>query len=242
MAPRVALGAGAGRARARRRQHGRAACGRAWRVRDARHQNGYFAAYRDGRYAPYADAFEDDAEVAVVHGPSELGSRPLTVALVDVRDALARAWRRGRIGAAGRDAVLRAARDIHFAERSVERLTARTRDALRGDEADAAIAAIAHGPSRKARDAIGALDAAARLLAKGPPAPRPRFALEPALVWEHFRQATDRADRLASAARRDVAAAARVTAWPPDDRRGDTAPRWARAMARAGAGRAKARP
>ena len=55
-----------------------------------------FAAYRDGRYAPYADAFEDDAEVAVVHGPSELGSRPLTVALVDVRDALARAWRRGR--------------------------------------------------------------------------------------------------------------------------------------------------
>src|SRR5258708_125078 len=50
-----------------------------------------FKAYCDGRYPPYQDAFEDDDEVAIIHGPSEAGYVALSESIVDIRDTLARA-------------------------------------------------------------------------------------------------------------------------------------------------------
>ena len=50
-----------------------------------------FEAYRDGVLEPFAEPFEDDDEVAVLHGPPELGYRALSEALINIRCTLARA-------------------------------------------------------------------------------------------------------------------------------------------------------
>ena len=55
-----------------------------------------FEAYRSGVLEPYGDVlFEDDDEVAVIHGPPEMGYVALSEALVNIRATLAkgRRWR-----------------------------------------------------------------------------------------------------------------------------------------------------
>jgi hypothetical protein len=42
-----------------------------------------FEAYRDGVLEPFDEPFEDDDEVAVLHGPPELGHRAMSEALVN---------------------------------------------------------------------------------------------------------------------------------------------------------------
>ncbi len=63
-----------------------------------------------------------DADVAVQHGPEELGCPPVTLAMVDVRATIERMLERGLIGAADEDAVLRAAEGMFFKHRTVARL------------------------------------------------------------------------------------------------------------------------
>jgi hypothetical protein len=70
-----------------------------------------FEAYRDR-------AIENDAEVAVLHGPAELGYPNLTEALVNVRCALSGASRAGIISAADRALLLEAASAIFYKDRS----------------------------------------------------------------------------------------------------------------------------
>jgi hypothetical protein len=57
-----------------------------------------YEAYRDGRC-------EDDDEVAVLHGPREVGFVVLTEAMVNVRDALAQALAKGLIGPGTHDVL-----------------------------------------------------------------------------------------------------------------------------------------
>jgi hypothetical protein len=66
-----------------------------------------FEAYRDGHLEGWDDAFEDDDEVAVIHAPTEAGGFPLSDAMVDLRDTLARAEAAGIIGRATRDDLAR---------------------------------------------------------------------------------------------------------------------------------------
>lgn len=49
-----------------------------------------YEAYASGRFAPFDDPFEDDDEVAVVHGPAEIGYAA-SEAMVDIRATLAAA-------------------------------------------------------------------------------------------------------------------------------------------------------
>jgi hypothetical protein len=70
-----------------------------------------FAEYHRG------ERFED-GDVAVIHGPAEFGYRALTEALVNVEATLAGLGRSGLIAADEHDALLDAARKIHFKERS----------------------------------------------------------------------------------------------------------------------------
>lgn len=70
-----------------------------------------FEAYRDGR-------FEDDDEVAVSHGPAELGYAALSEAMVNIRATLARAEAEGVLKQCARQKLEAGAKALHFPERS----------------------------------------------------------------------------------------------------------------------------
>lgn len=65
-----------------------------------------------------------DAEVAVAHLPGAFGYQPVSVALVDVRDALAGARRAGALTAAEVRAALAAATACFYGDRTWEQVTA----------------------------------------------------------------------------------------------------------------------
>ena len=82
-----------------------------------------FEAYLAGVLEPYGDVpFEDDDEVAIVHGPAELGYRPLSEALVDIRCTLDLASREHVVSPASRDRLANLAKSCFYAERSYETL------------------------------------------------------------------------------------------------------------------------
>jgi hypothetical protein len=62
---------------------------------------------------------DDDADVALAHGPAELGHPPLTEPMVDVEATLARLAELGLIEPSVQRAILAHARSIFFAERTV---------------------------------------------------------------------------------------------------------------------------
>ncbi|MGH6886019.1 MAG: TfuA-like protein, partial [Geminicoccales bacterium] len=79
-----------------------------------------FEAYRDGVLAPYDEPFEDDDEVAVLHGPADLGYFGLSEVLVNIRCTLARATEDRIIGPTTRDRLVRAGKALFYQERSYE--------------------------------------------------------------------------------------------------------------------------
>ncbi|HEV8390910.1 MAG TPA: TfuA-like protein [Dongiaceae bacterium] len=88
-----------------------------------------FRAYRRG-------VLIDDAEVAVVHGPAEIGFPSLNEALVNVRATLAHARARGVLSTAERRAVLAAAASIFYKDRTWDRiLAASVESGLASDQA-----------------------------------------------------------------------------------------------------------
>lgn len=80
-----------------------------------------FRAYRRG-------ILIDDAEVAVVHGPAEIGFPSLNEALVNVRATLAHARARGVLAADERRTVLAAAAAIFYKDRTWDRILAASVD------------------------------------------------------------------------------------------------------------------
>lgn len=89
-----------------------------------------FEAYRSGALEPYGDTpFEDDDEVAVIHGPPETGYVALSEAMVNMRATLAEAASEGVISAATREALVRLGKATLYQERSYEALLERGADA-----------------------------------------------------------------------------------------------------------------
>jgi len=72
---------------------------------------GIFEAYRDG-------VMEDDDEVAVLHGPAELGYPSLSEAMVNIRDTLAAARAAGVIASDTVGALESLAKGLHYRERA----------------------------------------------------------------------------------------------------------------------------
>jgi hypothetical protein len=89
-----------------------------------------------------ATTFVDDDEVAVAMAPAELGARPLSEALINMRITLRRAERTGKISTRMRHALEDLARSMHFIERSYSALFETARHAL----------------PRKFRDRLGPLE------------------------------------------------------------------------------------
>ena len=78
----------------------------------------------------------DDAEVAVLHGPAELGYPSVTEALVNVRANLSRARAKGALSNEARRRVLQSALAIYYKDRTWERVLARAvGDGMASDEA-----------------------------------------------------------------------------------------------------------
>lgn len=69
-------------------------------------------------YGAYARGeLTDDDEVAIAHGLAAEGYRSMSEAMVNIRETLRRAAERGVIGEASREALIRIAKDLFYADR-----------------------------------------------------------------------------------------------------------------------------
>jgi hypothetical protein len=146
-----------------------------------------FEAYRDGVLAGCGDAtFEDDDEVAVVHGPPESGYAAASEAMVNIRCTLAEAERVGLIDSAMRGQLVAIAKALFFPERNYDRLLAEARAA---GLAEAALAALqgwlpSGRVNQKRADALAMIETMHDFLASDPAPLRARFLFEHTTLWE----------------------------------------------------------
>jgi hypothetical protein len=84
-----------------------------------------FEAYREGRFPGLGTGpFEDDDEVAVVHGPQETCYRALSEAMINIRCTLARAAEQAVIAESTRDALVAHAKALYYPDRNYAPLLA----------------------------------------------------------------------------------------------------------------------
>lgn len=145
-----------------------------------------FEAYRTGTLSPYAGPFEDDDEVAVIHGPPETGYVALSEAMVNIRATLAQAEAEGVTEAAGRDALAALAKGIFYHERSYDRLLQLADAAVLPAPQIAALRAWLPGGriDQKRLDAEAMLAAMAALLASDTAAKQVDYVLEWTEMWD----------------------------------------------------------
>jgi len=146
-----------------------------------------FEAYRDGVLAHCGDdAFEDDDEVAVVHGPPETGYIAASEAMVNMRCTLADAETAGVIAAATRARLVAVAKALVLPERSYELLLERGRAAALPEDELAALRAWlpAGRVNQKRADALAMLEAMRDFLAADPAPARAGFLFEHTTLWD----------------------------------------------------------
>ena len=145
-----------------------------------------FEGYRDGVLAGCGDeAFEDDDEVAVIHGPAESGYVAASEAMVNIRCTRAAAARADVIAGATRPRLVAIAKAAFFPERSYELLLKHARAlALPEDQVAALEAWLPLGRVNQKRvDAVAMLDAMSDFLARDPAPAEPGFAFEYTTLW-----------------------------------------------------------
>ncbi|WP_193369881.1 TfuA-like protein [Pelagibius marinus] len=152
-----------------------------------------YEAYRVGTYTPYeSELFEDDDEVAVIHGPAELSYPALSDAMVDLRETLAAAARDGLIDEKLRDGLVAAFKRRFYRERSFAALP----ELLAEMEVDTATAEaltawLPQGRiSQKRADARALLEALAESEPE-PPAEHEPFIFERTTLWAQFVEQAD---------------------------------------------------
>jgi hypothetical protein len=146
-----------------------------------------YSAYATGSWPGFDEPFEDDDEVAVVHAPAEVGGRALSDAMVDLRDTLAAAETAGIIDRATRDTLVGIMKALHFADRSLLRLSEAAAQAMQEPVLTALRAWLrTNAVPRKWLDARELLRTMAAFLRERPEPLQPSFQMERALVWERF--------------------------------------------------------
>ncbi|WP_243368811.1 TfuA-like protein [Microvirga solisilvae] len=138
-----------------------------------------FSDYLSGR-------IEDDDEVAVEHGPAELGFMQLSDAMVDIRATLAAALRESIIGKQLADCSLSWAKERFYAHRNWADLVAYARSTgCDASEIEALEAWLPTGRiNLKRHDALEMLVAIRDFIATDPPPFLPRYNFERTEVWE----------------------------------------------------------
>ena len=146
-----------------------------------------FAAFRDG-------TLEDDDEVAVDHGPAELGYPAINEAMVDIRATLAAARAQGVIDAEIETRLVAVAKRQFYVERSYPGLIAAARkDGI--ESLDRLERWIPAGRiSAKRDDTVSALGGLKTFFSENPPPFAAAFRLEQSEMWEaDFHAATEHA-------------------------------------------------
>ena len=154
-----------------------------------------YRAFRDGAFPPdLEEDFEDDDEVAVIHGPAEMGYPGLSEAMVDVRASLAAAAEAGVIGAASRRALVAAFKALNYRERRWDLLSELgTAAAVDPAELERLEAWLPGGRrAQKREDALELLSHLAEPAEAGPEAPEQPFSFERTTLWAQFVEAADR--------------------------------------------------
>ncbi|MEM6487348.1 MAG: TfuA-like protein [Pseudomonadota bacterium] len=152
-----------------------------------------FDLYRDG-------AIEDDHEVALVHGPPELGARPLSEPLINVRLTLQDRVAAGLLRAEDAASILAVASDLYYPALSWARL----REELGGRLAETVADIIAAGPrDYKREDAARLLAELGQAMSAGVP-PVPAFEFHETTFWAENRRTLCHAGSRLSALQRDV--------------------------------------
>jgi hypothetical protein len=159
-----------------------------------------FEAYRAGTLPPYAGPFEDDDEVAVIHGPPETGYVALSEAMVNIRATLAEAEAEGVVEAAMRDGLAALAKGLFYHDRSYDRLLQLAAEAPLPAPQVAALRTWLPGGriDQKRLDAEAMLAAMAALLASDAGPKRVDYVLEWTEMWDEVTLAasgTQAADR-----------------------------------------------
>ena len=149
-----------------------------------------FEAYRTGVFPPFSDeTFEDDDEVAVAHGPAELGYVG-SDAMVDIRATLAAAASQGVMDQCCRDCLIKLAKGLFYKERNYGRLIQMALDeSLCGAQLSRFQAWLPNGKlSQKRLDAEALLATLAR---GGSRRPVPNFRFEHTSAWDAALRAID---------------------------------------------------
>jgi hypothetical protein len=137
-----------------------------------------FEAYSSGE-------LEADDEVAVLHGPAEVGFAAVTEALVNVRATLARAQAEGVLAATEAERLLLLARGTFYRERTWGSLLGHAAATGLGAAADRLRAWLPAGRvDLKREDALRLLDALAEFLAGDPPPPRVGYSFAWTDAWD----------------------------------------------------------
>ena len=138
-----------------------------------------FEFFRDG-------ILEDDDEVAVAHGPADLGYPSLSEAMVNIRQTLQKAEREQVITAEMRTALEQEAKQLFYPERSYSALLRRASE-VGLPEAELARLRdwLPHGQvNQKREDAVAMLHLIGRRLAEGLAPKRVSFSFEHTAMWE----------------------------------------------------------
>ncbi|SDX24016.1 hypothetical protein SAMN05444358_10421 [Ruegeria halocynthiae] len=125
-------------------------------------------------------AIEDDDEVAVLHGPAELGFPPLSEPMVSIRATIEQAQTEGQLGTAAGSALLRTAKELNYRDRVWDRIMAGQPD-LEGFQRWLPKGRV----DAKGDDARAMLAEMARYLAAGAVTPVPQR-VERTLAWREL--------------------------------------------------------
>jgi hypothetical protein len=146
-----------------------------------------FEAYRNGIWPGSVDPFEDDDEVAVIHAPAALAHKPLSDAMVDLRDTLRAASDAGVLTAPQALALTTQLKALPFGERSLERLVALAAGTLDQTTTAKLSTWLPLGTvARKRLDALSLLERLGEFLADHPAPFIAPFRFEYVQAWHDF--------------------------------------------------------
>ncbi|MES0881766.1 TfuA-like protein [Roseibium sp. SCP14] len=144
-----------------------------------------FEAYRDG-------SLHDDDEVAVIHGPAELGYPPLCEPMVNIRATLDKAVAQHILDDSIAARFIEIAKSTYYPNRNWECLF---KKATQLDGMDAAVQAFRNWHSnnridQKQEDALSLLDAISKWIEKENEPARPQFTFEWTVMWDRLVKAS----------------------------------------------------
>lgn len=142
-----------------------------------------FEAYRDG-------TLEDDDEVAVIHGPAELGYPMLSEAMVNIRRTLSDAEAEGVFMSSTRTSLERIAKDLPYRARIYHAILQRAQESgLPPDEMARFKAWLPNGRvDQKREDAVAMLQAMRDRLRQAPEANAVTYHFEHTTLWEQAKR------------------------------------------------------